>query len=127
MKKLLIPLMLALALITGCATHKTAQQGPPSDKFMLMDAGTQHSITADALRETRLADGRLDVAANVRNRESRRIQVQINCEFKDAQGYTIDSTPWQTLVLTENAQETVRFASMKSDASQYTIRIRQAR
>ena len=67
------------------------------------------------------------VAANVRNRESRRIQVQVNCEFKDAQGYTIDSTPWQTLMLTENAQETVRFASMNSQATAYTIRIRQAR
>ena len=127
MKKLLTPVVLAVALITGCATQKTAQQSPTGDKFMLMDSGTQHSIAADALRETRLPDGRLDVAANVRNRENRRIQVQINCEFKDAQGFTIDSTPWQTLVLTENGQETVRFASMKSDASQYTIRIRQAR
>ncbi|HTD85703.1 MAG TPA: YcfL family protein [Candidatus Binatia bacterium] len=126
MKTLFAPIILAIALVSGCATHQTTQ-APPSDKFMLMDSGTQHSIAADALRETRLPDGRLDVAANVHNRESRRIQVQVNCEFKDAQGYTIDSTPWQTLVLTENGQEMVRFASMKSDASGYTIRIRQAR
>ena len=30
-------------------------------------------------------------------------------------------------ILTENGQETVRFASMNSQASRYTIRIRQAR
>jgi len=127
MKTLILPI-LAVALITGCATHqKTAEPAVPSDKFQWMDSGAHQSVAADALRETRMSDGRLDVAANVRNRENRRIQVQVNCEFKDAQGYTVDSTPWQTLVLTENAQETVRFASMNADASRYTIRIRQAR
>ena len=52
--------------------------------------------------------------------------MQVNCEFKDAQGLTLDSTPWQTLILTENGQETVRFASVNNQASRYTIRIRQA-
>jgi uncharacterized protein YcfL len=126
--KALIPAILAVALITGCTTDKGGEGAPAhSDKFLLMDSGTQHSVSADALREMRLPDGRLDVVANVRNREGRRIQVQVNCEFKDPHGYTIDSTPWQTLMLTENAQETVRFASMNNQASTYTIRIRQAR
>jgi len=63
----------------------------------------------------------------VRNRENRRIQVQINCEFKDAQGFPVDSTPFQTLILTENATESVPFTSMNSKAKNYTIRVRQAR
>ena len=132
MKKLTTPILaLALAAVlgTGCATKQNgAQQADPNaGKFELMDAGAQRSVAASGLRETRLADGRLDVAANVRNLENRRIQVQVNCEFKDSQGYTIDATPWQTLVLTENSQETVRFASMNNRASGYLIRIRQAR
>ena len=129
---------LAAALVSaGCATHSgegvyapqntTKYNYENSEKFVLMDAGAQRSVTANTLQEARLPDGRLDVAANVRNRDNKRIQVQVNCEFKDAQGLTIDSTPWQTLVLTENGQETVRFASMNSQASRYTIRIRQAR
>jgi uncharacterized protein YcfL len=135
MKALITPtLALALALISGCATHEgvyapqnaTQYNYENSEKFVLMDAGTQRSVTANTLQETRLADGRLDVAANVRNREHRRVQVQVNCEFKDTHGLTLDSTPWQTLVLTENGQETVRFASMNNQASRYTIRIRQA-
>jgi hypothetical protein len=95
--------------------------------FVLMDSGAQRSVTSSGIQENRLPDGRLEVAANVRNRENRRIQVQINCEFKDAQGFVVDSTPWQTLILTENGQETVRFASLNNQASKYTVRVREAR
>jgi uncharacterized protein YcfL len=138
MKTLITPLfgLAAAALLgAGCATHEgvytpqntTQYNYENSEKFVLMDAGAQRSVSANTLQEARLPDGRLDIAANVRNRDNKRIQVQVNCEFKDAQGLTIDSTPWQTLVLTENGQETVRFASMNNQASRYTIRIRQAR
>ncbi len=95
--------------------------------FVLMDSGAQRSVTSSGIQENRLPDGRFEVAANVRNRENRRIQVQINCEFKDAQGFVVDSTPWQTLILTENGQETVRFASLSNQASKYTVRVREAR
>ena len=127
----ILTLVAAVAIGAGCA-HEPNKAGVEyipenSEKFVMMDSGTQHSIAANTLQEARLPDGRLDVAANVRNRENRRIQVQVNCEFKDAQGLSIDSTPWRTLILTENGQETVRFASMNAQASRYTIRIRQAR
>ncbi|MHB1305650.1 MAG: YcfL family protein, partial [Limisphaerales bacterium] len=95
--------------------------------FVLMDKGAQRSVTCSGIQQTTLADGRLQVAANVRNRESRRIEVQINCEFKDEQGFVLEATPWQTLILTENAQETVSFSSMNNEARRYTFRIRQAR
>ena len=137
MKTLILPI-LGFAILAGCATRKggegvyapqstTQYNYENSEKFVLMDSRAQRSVSANTLQEARLPDGRLDVAANVRNRENRRIQVQVNCEFKDAQGLTIDSTPWQTLVLTENGQETVRFASVNNQASRYTIRIRQSR
>jgi uncharacterized protein YcfL len=137
MKMLITPTwaLAIAALVAGCATHEgvyapqnaTQYNYENSEKIVLMDVGAQRSVTANTLQETRLADGRLDVAANVRNRESRRIQVQVNCEFKDAHGLTVEATPWQTLILTENGQETVRFASVNNQASRYTIRIRQAR
>ena len=53
--------------------------------------------------------------------------MQINCEFKDAQGFPIDATPFQTLILTENGQEGVSFESLSDKAKKYTIRVRQAR
>jgi len=66
--------------------------------------------------------------ANIKNRENRRIQVQVNCVFKDDQGMaTGDETPFQTLILAENSTEAVSFAAMNPQDRKYTIRVRQAR
>ena len=63
-----------------------------------------------------------------RNRENRRIEVQTDCVFKDAAGVIIgDQSPFQTLILTENATEQVKFTSANNLAKKYTIRVRQAR
>lgn len=126
--------LLATLVASGCRSDRGAL--PPinttvapesSMPFVLMDKGAQRSVTCTGIEQRFLADGRLEVAANIRNRENRRIQVQVNCEFKDEAGFTIDSTPWQTLILTENGQETVRFTSMNNRAKRFTVRVRQAR
>ena len=126
----------AALLITGCSTPEHGAYLPENttkfnqettSKFVLMDPGAQKSVTASSLQEGRSTDGNLQVAANVRNRENRRLQVQVNCDFKDAQGFVVESTPWQTLILTENGQETVRFAAANNQAQHYTIRVREAR
>lgn len=97
-------------------------------KFVTLDYRVQRSVTCSGLQEKVLEDGRLEVAANIRNRLERRIQVQIQCVFKDAQGFsTGDETPWQDLILTETAQESVRFQSFNDKAKGYTIRVREAR
>ena len=95
---------------------------------MLLDQAAQNSVTCTGLQEVPLSDGRLEVVANVKNRENRRIQVQVNCVFKDAQGFpTGDETPWQNLILSEYATEAVRFTAMGPAAKKYTVRVRQAR
>ncbi len=134
-------LMLTLAaavlavLLPGCKSHEGAYTPVNATQFdvenkekaVLMDPGAQRSVTYPGIQEGSTPDGRLDLAVNVRTRENRRIEVQINCEFKDAQGFALDTVPWQTLILTENAQETVRFTALNTAAKLYTIRIRQAR
>jgi hypothetical protein len=129
--------MTALVFLSpGCKHPETGAFTPQSttkfdqemrEKFVLESKAAQYSITCDALQEATLTDGRLRVAANIRNRENRRLQVQINCEFKDEQGFAIDSTPWETLILTENSMETKIFVSMNDKARKYTIRVREAR
>ena len=132
----LLVLASALGLSGGCA----APTGPfppidstiftleNTDRFVLLDQAAQYSVTCTGIQEIPLADGRLEVVANVKNRESRRIQVQVSCVFKDAQGFsTGDETPWNTLILSENATEAVRFSSTSPSAKKYTVRVRQAR
>ncbi|HUR59210.1 MAG TPA: YcfL family protein [Opitutaceae bacterium] len=126
----------ALALCGGCATatgpfvplDTTKYTLEYTDKFLLLDQPAQHSVTCTGLNQMTLGDGRLEVVANVKNRESRRVEVQINCVFKDDNGFANgDETPWQTLILSENSTEAVRFTAMNTSARKYTVRIRQAR
>ncbi len=125
----------SLALLPACVSdhgayapqNTTVNNLEDVSVFVLFDKGVQKSVTCDGLQPQRLPDGRLQVAANLRNRDNRRIQVQLNCEFKDAQGFAIDSTPFQNFFLGENAQQTVTFVSMNDKAIRYTIRVREAR
>ena len=99
-----------------------------SAKFVLLDKGVERSVTCPNIMERVTDDGRLEVTANVRNRLNRRIEVQINCVFKDDKGFpTSDEAPFKTLFLDENAQEGVRFVSLNNQARTYTIRVREAR
>jgi len=99
-----------------------------TEKFVPLDKATQASITCTGLQERLLPDNRLEVVANVKNRENRRIKVQVNCVFKDEQGFTTgDETPFQTLSLAENSTEAVRFTAANPLGKRYTIRVRQAR
>jgi hypothetical protein len=63
----------------------------------------------------------------LRNRENRRLQIQVNCVFKDAQGFVVEDTPFQNIFLDENAQEGLEFVSANDKAQRYTIRVREAR
>lgn len=135
--KSLILALAAATLVVGCKTPHEGAYAPVktqegnlegSANFVLLDPGAQRSVTSPGIQRTTLPDGRLRILANVRNRENRRIQVQINCVFKDAQGFPInDETAWKTLFLDENVTEGVEFISMNDKAKEFTVRVRQAR
>ncbi len=140
MKKTIAPILSVVAalLFVGCASRH--DQGPylpqtsktpayeNTERFVLLDPGAQRSVTCTGISERTLEDGRLQVIAQIRNRENRRLEVQANCVFKDAAGVaTGDETPFQALILTENATEQVKFVSANPQAKRFTIRVRQAR
>lgn len=128
-------LVLGSMIIAGCAApgpylpkDATKNTLENSEHFVVLDKEVQHSITCTGIAQQRLADGRLSVAANIKNRESRRIEVQIRCVFKDEGAFsTGDETPWETLILSENSTQTVRFASVNNLAHNYTLTVRQAK
>ena len=116
--KLIALLSLTAALfVSGCGTHSE-----------LLDPSMKNSIVVEETYERDLDDGRLEVTAKIRNLENRRIEVQINCVFTDRNRVAIgDETPFQSLILTENATESVKFTSMNKQAKKYTVRLRQVR
>ena len=137
-----LPMLAALAaglLFAGCETTPTdtgayvpvntlVNDRENYENIVLLDRRVQDSVTCSGIQQRTLEDGRLSIVANIRNRENRRIQVQINCVFKDPQGFPTEGeeTPFQNLILTENAQEPVQFLAMNNKAARYTIRIREA-
>jgi len=138
MKPILPSVLCAASLLlwnSGCSTehgaylpeNTTQFNQETTAKFVLLDPRTQNSVTCSGLQEGFSSDGRLQVAANVRNRENRRIEVQVNCAFKDAQGFVTEESPFITLILTENETQTVKFDAMNDKAKNYTVRIRQTR
>lgn len=99
-----------------------------TDRFVPMDREVRQAVTCTGLSENWLPDGRMEVVANVKNRENRPVEVQINCVFKNEQGFpTGDESPFQTVVLSGNKTEAVRFTALNSAAKKYTIRVRQPR
>jgi len=134
--KILSLLALTLVGFAGCVGTPTAYEPldttkytvESTDKFERLDQAAPAGITCTGLQERWLPDGRLEVIANVKNRENRRVQVQINCVFKDENGIsTGDETPFRTVTLTERATEAVQFTSMNNLARRYTIRVREPR
>ena len=134
--KPLFPLALATAFFAGCQTtpgtyeplDTTKYTIESTDKFVLLDQAAQGSVSCTGLQERILPDGRLEVVANVKNREKHRLQIQINCVFKDEQGVsTGDMTSVRSLTLAENVTEAVKFTSANNLARKYTIQVRETR
>ena len=139
MKTFLTALTLA-SLICGCAHDpdpavRRAGEGPyvgadplQRENYVALDRRVERSIRCSRIQKRNLEDGRMEVTAMIQNLENRRLEVQVNCVFKDDQWFpTGDEAPFQTLILSENAVESIRFASMNERAKNFTIRIRQAR
>ena len=77
--------------------------------------------------KSKLLDG-YKVFANIMNRESRRIQIQVQCVFQDENGFSVDdTTPWENVILTENAIKRLNYTSLSAKAKNFVIRVRQAR
>jgi uncharacterized protein YcfL len=135
-RSFLLCLAPAAAFLAGCASNPgpdeqldtTKYTIESTGKFVRLDEPAQVSVTCTGLQERILPDGRLEVVANVKNLEKRRLQVQINCVFKDEQGVSIgDETPFRNLILTESATQAVQFTSVNNLARKYTIRVREPR
>ena len=117
---------LAVGLATACSTYKVPDETKVN--FVPLDSGVAQSVRLAGAQTRTTSDGRLEVTARLQNLENRRIEVQVDCVFQNEQGFpTNDETSFQTLILTENAVETVRFTSLNNEAKKFAIRVRQAR
>ena len=128
MKTKLILILSACAIVIGCGAPAAQQAADANNsKFVALGTLGARTVKCTAMQETQLVDGRLLVRANILNLINKRVDLQVSCAFKDEQGFAIDTTPFQTLILDETAQETVEFISLNAKAKDYTVRVRRAR
>jgi uncharacterized protein YcfL len=132
----LLASLCSLGLLAGCATSPATQAPRDStkftventDRFAALDAATGAAVECTGLQERTLGDGRLEVIANVKNRESAPTRVQIRCAFLDDQGTPVGgATAWQALSLAGGSTEVVRFTAPDAAAKAYAIRVRKVR
>jgi len=132
-----------VGLLSGCQSssgpylppNTTKYSVESTDKFVLLDKYSQGAVSCTGLQERVTPANLVEVAANVKNRETEKIQVQVCCVFHDENApaaqpgaeIPMDQTAWQTVVLDAGATETVRFMSPKTQDRAYSIHVRQAR
>lgn len=137
MKKSLLKLSInftiasCIVIFSGCAHHEGARATKNPEAFTqelsmnvaLMDKQVQRSVkAAGGIKIIQRADGRLDVFANIMNRESRRIQIQVQCVFQDENGFSVDdTTPWENVIMTENAIKRLNYTSLSAKAKNFVL------
>ena len=126
MKTILLALSLLAAAVfwSGCTTGK-----PESDaavKFVWLDDATTQLVSCTGVQLGTAADGRPKVIAHLHNNQLYRIEVQANCVFLDGQGFTVDESPFRTLILDESATQDVVFEAFNTNAVKYVVRARKS-
>ena len=99
-----------------------------TDRFVVLDHTGRSAVTCTGFTEHALADGRLEVVANLKNRENRPVVLQTSCLFKDESGQNeLEETAWQTIAVPANTTEAVHFTASSAAAKMYTVRVRDVR
>lgn len=126
----------ALVGLSGCKTQTTEGVTFNSTKFTLeqteklqfLDLDLADDISSTGIQHSVLADGRLQVVVNIRNRANRRYPLMLSASFRDQQGFsTGEETPWQNVAIAENSTEAVKFVSTKVTSRNFTVRVRAAK
>jgi hypothetical protein len=121
------------AAVSGCAYIGPCK--PPqettkftvgnTERFVALDSVAEAAVSCTGLQERTLADGKLDVVANVKNLGPAAVNVEISCDFLDENGTPAGERPWRTISIAGNATEVVRFTAPSTAARRYSIRVRQ--
>jgi hypothetical protein len=99
-----------------------------TDRFVALDPATGAAVSCTGLQERTLGDGRLEVVANLKNREAQPMRVQAQCVFFGDNGeLVVADAPWQVLSIAGSSTEVVRFTAPNAVAKRYSIRVRRAR
>jgi hypothetical protein len=94
----------------------------------LLDPFVRMSVEFTAYQERMLANGALDIVANLSNRAETASRVEVQCVFRNIEGAAaVEATAWRVVVLAARATETLHFTSSNRLGTRSTIRVRQSK
>ena len=125
-------LFAAILILSACRGPYVPVGKAPSvedtEPVVLLDKSLKKRIAVDRTGLKTLADGRVQVVANLRNRTSSDLEIQVQTVFKDRDGVsTQEDSAWEMRFLAAHETETYELMSRGTNAEKYTIRIREVR
>lgn len=123
--------MLVGTMLSGCGTvpeaptqASTAGEPAGEEVFVALNQNARDAVECLATFGRVRPDGRLEVAANLRNTSENQLRLKVACIFQDAQGKPLkEEVPRLTIEMAAGAIETVSFTSIGPEAKRYTLRV----
>jgi hypothetical protein len=124
-----------LLLLAGCATPPSAPPAPvvparieaaDAGAFRTLDAASAAAARCPATEAHVLADGRLELLANLESTQDKPAALQVQAVFAAADGSGAAASPWQPVALAPHATVTVRFDAPDAKGRRWLLRVRTA-
>ena len=133
-KRLSVSLALAVLAAAGCARHgpyAAKGYGPGrtslehTEKVILVDRSLASDLRVVTVGGQPQQDGRLKVYAELENRKSKNLVIQVQTQFRDASGMlSQDATNWRTIVMSPNSVTSYESISMNDEAVDFIVRVK---
>lgn len=120
--------------IVGCAAgpRRSIQVAREMDLYeqketlVMLDNAVRRDLHVVDQSPSWTKDGRITARAQFLNKRNETLRVQIQTIFKDEDGYKVDSTNWELILIPKNAYHYYQKSSLNQKASRYTIRCKLA-
>ena len=129
----IIAVAAAVMIVAGCASGPYVASGykpgttsiEHTDKIVYVDSGLRGKVRVVDLSSIVKEDGRLNVYAELENRKSKNLVIQVQTQFRDAMGrLSKDSTNWRTIVMPPHSSTSYESTSMNDKAKDFIIRVK---
>ncbi|MCF7975771.1 MAG: DUF1425 domain-containing protein [Phycisphaerae bacterium] len=123
-------LAIAACVFAGCqeAPYAPKQVADVEAKFpvLIMDKACQKAVAISKQRADWTADRRLIAEAVMVNKQKAPYRVQVQTTFKDADGFEVQSTNWELILLPASGFYSYKATAMNTKAENFNVRIRTA-
>lgn len=127
----LLPLLWAALILPSCSGPERPQRSDDenvgyyfTEKVILLDHRLERHIKLQAIKAERLENNLLRVRALLYNDTNETLTVQIKARFKDKDGFVVEETNWQPVVLVRREMTQYEENSLNDQAEDYILMIK---